>query len=253
MAETNSQTLQRIRCVAQTCDMSDVNGDPDFEASDYILDKSNNFFLSTPNSAIPGFPLGYVESTFFSGSQTPTSFLAPDGDSWRLHSATKQIGGTPTTIVVGYAEKASWKIDLPTDRTAIDAALHQQLDRIAGALRPTGSGLEFVGSAHPRIAIDGYVVLNNVTNEVLYSAYSIASIFPAHSTPPGTGHHSSPIWLAPICRSRRFQRSSLGGQYQRGRRSAIAFGTWGRDHRRRVRGRLLGRDDISAQVLSAYT
>jgi hypothetical protein len=46
MAETNAQTLLRIRCDAQTCDMSDINGDPEFEASDYILDKRNYFFLA---------------------------------------------------------------------------------------------------------------------------------------------------------------------------------------------------------------
>lgn len=72
LAETNAQTLQRIRCDMQTCDMSDITADPEFEESDYILDKRTYFFLDSPNVIIPGFPLGYADSTLVSTFQTPT-------------------------------------------------------------------------------------------------------------------------------------------------------------------------------------
>jgi hypothetical protein len=76
---------------------------------------------------------------------------------------------------------------LPSDKTAIDAALRQQLDKIAGALRPGEGRIEFGGPAHPRVAIDGYVVLDIATNEVLYSGYSLPMYFPRSRLLPGPG------------------------------------------------------------------
>lgn len=169
LAETNAQTLQRIRCDVQTCDMSDINADPEFEAPDYILDRRTYFFFGTPTIDIPGFPLRYADPTFVHTFETPASFPSPDGESWRLYSAVRPVGSTSAAVMVGYAEKATWKMDLPTNTAAIDAALRLELDKIAGALRQEGGRIEFGGPARRRIAADGYVVLDLATNEVLYS------------------------------------------------------------------------------------
>jgi uncharacterized protein YuzE len=89
--------------------------------------------------------------------------------------------------MVGYAEKASWKMELPTNTTAVDAALRQQLDRIADALRQEDGRIEFGGPARRRIAADGYVVLDISTNEVLYSGYSLPMYFPRSRALPAPG------------------------------------------------------------------
>jgi hypothetical protein len=187
LADTNGQTLQRIHCDTQTCDMSGVHADPEFEPSDYIMDKRNYFFLDSPDIIIPGFPLSYADSAFVGTFQTPTSFLAPDRDSWRMYSAVKQIGSTRIAVLVGYAEKASWKIELPVDKTAIDAALRQELDRVVDALREEDGRVQFGGPARRRIAADGYVVLDLATNEVLYSGYSLPVYFPRSRALPRPG------------------------------------------------------------------
>jgi hypothetical protein len=187
LAETNAQTLQRVRCEMQTCDMSDINADPEFEEPDYILNTRTYFFLDTPTINIPGFPLGYSDFTFVRTFETPTSFPAPDGESWRLYSAVRPIGSTRVAVMVGYAEKAPWKMELPTSTTAIDAALRQQLDKIAGALRQEDGRIEFGGPARRRIAADGYVVLDIATNEVLYGGYSLPMYFPHSRTLPAPG------------------------------------------------------------------
>jgi hypothetical protein len=186
LAETNAQTLQRIRCDVQTCDMSDINADPEFEAPDYILDRRTYFFFGTPTIDIPGFPLRYADPTFVHTFETPASFPSPDGESWRLYSAVRPVGSTSAAVMVGYAEKATWKMDLPTNTAAIDDALRLELDKIAGALRQEGGRIEFGGPARRRIAADGYVVLDLATNEVLYGG-SIPMYFPRSRALPGPG------------------------------------------------------------------
>jgi len=187
LAEANAQTLQRIRCDVQTCDMSDINADPEFEAPDYILDRRTYFFFGTPTIDIPGFPLRYADPTFVHTFETPASFPSPDGESWRLYSAVRPVGSTSAAVMVGYAEKATWKMDLPTNTAAIDAALRLELDKIAGALRQEGGRIEFGGPARRSIAADGYVVLDLATNEVLYSGYSMPMYFPRSRALPGPG------------------------------------------------------------------
>jgi len=80
LEEANAQTLQRIRCDMQTCDMSDINADPEFNEPDYILDRRTYFFLGTPTIDIPGFPLRYADPTFVRTYETPASFPSPDGE-----------------------------------------------------------------------------------------------------------------------------------------------------------------------------
>jgi hypothetical protein len=69
----------------------------------------------------------------------------------------------------------------------VDAALHQQLDKIAGALRPAEGRLEFGEQARRKVAADGYVVLDIPKNEVLYGGYSLPMYFPHSRALPGTG------------------------------------------------------------------
>jgi hypothetical protein len=187
LAEANAQVLQRVRCEMQTCDVGDINADWEFTEPDYILDRRTYFFLGTPTTDIPEFPLRYADSAFVRGFETPASFAAPDGESWRLYSAVRSIGGTRAAVMVGYAERASWKMELPASTAAVDAALRQQLDKIAGALRQADGRIEFGEPARKRIAADGYVVVDVGTDEVLYGGYSLPMYFPRSRALPGPG------------------------------------------------------------------
>jgi hypothetical protein len=187
LAEVNAQTLQRVRCTLQTCDMGDINADWELDAPDYVLDKRNYFFLSTPNSDMPGFPLRFADATFVLRFVAPNSFLAPDGEQWRLCSVIKSVGGTRVAVMVGYAEKASWRMDLPTNTSAIDAALRQQLEKIAGALQQEDDRVSFGEPSRRRIAADGYVVLDMRTNAIIFGGYSLPMYFPRTRPLPETG------------------------------------------------------------------
>lgn len=80
--------------------------------------------------------------------------------------------------MVGYAEKASWKMQLPTSTDSVDAALRQQLEKIASSLRAGDGGIEFADHARRRIAADGYLVIDIATNKLLYGGYDLPMYFP---------------------------------------------------------------------------
>jgi schlafen family protein len=187
LSESNSQTLQRVRCDAHTCDMGDINADPEFKEPDYILDKSTYYLLGTPTEDIPGFPLRYADTAFMRRFQTPASFPAPDGETWRIYSEVRSIGSARVAVLVGYAEKATWKIELPTNTPVIDNALRQEVDEIAGALRQEDDRIEFGGLARRRVAVDGYVVSDIATDEVLFSGYSMPMYYPHSRRLPRPG------------------------------------------------------------------
>jgi hypothetical protein len=184
LAEDNAETLRRVRCDVTTCDMSDINADPEFVDASYVLDTSNYYLLGTPTVEIPGFPLRYADFSFVRRFEAPASFAAPDGELWRLYSAVKQVGGRSVGVIVGYAEKASWKMDLPTDADAIDTALHKQLDLILGGLREANGRIEY---PRRRIAADGYLALDTATGEVFDNGLSLPMYFPRTRPLPGPG------------------------------------------------------------------
>lgn len=187
LTETNRATMQRVRCDMETCDMSEVNADPELSDVDYILDLRTYYFLGFPTIGIPGFPLGYADATFLERFDSPASFTAPDGESWRMLSKVCEVGAARLAVMVGYAERAPWKMDLPTNTAAVDAALAKELHRIAGGLRRADDRVELEMSARRRIAADGYVVVDRATNKVLYNGYSMPVYFPRSRPVPGGG------------------------------------------------------------------
>jgi hypothetical protein len=51
LRETNQNTLERIQCDAEGCDIAEIANDWDFAAADYVLDKATYFFLNIDTSA----------------------------------------------------------------------------------------------------------------------------------------------------------------------------------------------------------
>lgn len=96
-----------------------------------------------------------------------------------MYSAVRSVGGTQVAVLVGYAEKASWRIQVPNDTGAIDAGLRLDLERIGSALREEEGRIGFGGPARKRVAVDAYTVLDIATEKVLYRRTFDAHVFPA--------------------------------------------------------------------------
>jgi schlafen family protein len=189
LEETNQKTFQRIHCAAQTCDVTEIANDFEFDGADYVLDKDTYFLLNfgSQTGDFSRFALHRSDPAFIGRFQTPASVLTPAGESWRLYSAVKELGSKRVAIMVGYAEQASWKMDLPfRSGRPIDAKLKEQLDRIRNSLRVDDGQVEVPGAAR-KIAVDGYEVVDLTNDEVLSGGYWLPVYLPRDKTLPHDG------------------------------------------------------------------
>jgi hypothetical protein len=189
LQETNRKTFERIHCTGETCDVTEIANDFEFGGADYVLDKDTNFLLSfeQPEGDFSGFALHRSDPAFIGRFQTPTSVLTPAGESWRLYSAVEELGSKRVAIMVGYAERASWKMDVPLPSGGlIDAKLKEQLNKIRGSLREDNGRVEVPGAAR-RVAVDGYEVVDVTDDTVLSGGYWIPVYFPRGKPLPQDG------------------------------------------------------------------
>lgn len=188
LRERNQATLGRIQCEAKVCDISAIANDWEFSASDYVVDRDTNFLLNLDVSEgdVPEFVLHRSDPAFINRFQVPASVSTPAGESWRLHSVIKQIGKRRIAVMVGYAEKASWKMDVPVSASFIDANLKEQLAKIQDSLREDGGNVELPSSAQRKVT-DGYEVVDLDNNKILSGGYWIPVFLPPHNSLPGDG------------------------------------------------------------------
>jgi hypothetical protein len=190
LQETNHETLYRVHCDAQTCDVAGIANAWDFDASDYVIDKDTYFVLSAglPAAGFRGFVLHRSDPAFVSRFQQPSSFPAPSGETWRLRSAIRQAGSRQVAVMVGYAEKASWKMALPGPPNGIvDQELENQLKGIAGALRENNGQVELSRTARSKINADGYEIVDLSNDEILDWGYWIPVYLPRDRPLPRDG------------------------------------------------------------------
>jgi hypothetical protein len=191
LGETNQKTFERVHCDFQTCDVTEIANDWEFAASDYLLDKKTNFLLNIDQPAADffGFPLRYSDPAFISRFNPPASISTPARESWRLYSATNQVGSRAVVVMVGYAEKASWKMDLPPPPTKlIDDRLKQQLASIERTLRENSGRVQFESAVLKRkIAADGYEIVDLSSSEILGGGYQIPVYLPSAKPLPSEG------------------------------------------------------------------
>jgi hypothetical protein len=189
LEETNQKTFGRIDCDPQTCDITGIAADWEFVGSDYVLDKHNCFVLGFDSADKFLDPLlQYSDSAIMRRFKTPYTLSTPSRESWRLHWAEKQIGAKRAVVMVGYAMKASWKMDLPIATTAlIDQKLKEELTSIADALRVQNGELELPPVALKKITSDGYVVVDLANNKIVREGYQIPIYFPHDKPLPSQG------------------------------------------------------------------
>jgi len=157
---------------------------------DYVLDKNTRFILSAENPAAGflRFPLRFSDPEFIRRFDRPAEIMTPAGEFWRLQSTEKQIGKVRLRFMVGYAEKASWKLDLPIpSNETIDAQLSDQLQKVVSAIREDDGKIEVPSSAVRKIAADGFEIVNSATGSIIRWGYQIPVYIPNSVHLPNAG------------------------------------------------------------------
>src|SRR5260370_3098853 len=188
--ETNQKAFDRIPCDATACDVSEIANSWESAWPDYLLHRDTYFLLNVemPAAGFSGFPLHYSDLSFVNHFHTPADVQTPAGESWRLYSAIDHLGSKPVAIVVGYAERVSWKTDLPAPPTAfIDQELKRQLSNIEHAVREPNVSREFLVPKLEKIALDGYEIVNLSSGEILAGGYWIPIYLPRGMPLPNKG------------------------------------------------------------------
>jgi hypothetical protein len=170
--EINLRTLSEINCTGNSCDTSKFTTDWQLGGPDYVVDSQTRYFINVPQESgeMPTrfAPLDYSDTAFIARFRQPASYEAPDGEIWRLYSREMSADSKRIEIIVGYAEKAPWKmVKWPSSLIAVvDEALRQQTDKIAAALASGKATLTGPRNA-PAANADGFEVVDANNEKVL--------------------------------------------------------------------------------------
>jgi hypothetical protein len=149
---------------------------------DYVVDTQSRFFIDvgTPSQDSAGrfAPLDYSDTSLLTTFHQPGSYNTPTGEIWRLYSQPAQTaGGKRLEVLVGYSLKAPWKPveTLDSQIPAVDAALRRDADKIARSLSATKASLRL---PRPGLAVDGYQLVDSITQEVAEQGPYVPSLLP---------------------------------------------------------------------------
>jgi hypothetical protein len=189
--EVNRSAFENIHCDAQSCDIAQLANDWETTTPDYVLDKDSLFLLNidSPAAEFGGFPFRYSDHSFIMRFKTPGDVITPAGESWRLYSEVHQLGSKSVVVMVGYALRASWKMDVnPPPTGLIDEGLKKQLDVIAARLGNGAAQVELLTAAQRRkIAADGYEIVDLINDEILDGGHQIPVYLPRTKPIPAEG------------------------------------------------------------------
>jgi hypothetical protein len=167
LVEQNNKTIRAIHCSAETCDISELANDPDFDGSEYVIDRSTHFFLNyLPPQGLRS-ALNYADPSFVIRFHEPTTLLSPAEEKWRLLSTEEQIANHKVAILTGYAEHVSWRMDGRVDLADIDEQLKGEIQRIATSIRFEDSRVEIPLKVIAKLPMDGYAVVDVESSEIL--------------------------------------------------------------------------------------
>ena len=191
--EINRSTLAEIKCVDSTCDTSKFTTDWQLGQSDYVVDARTGYFLNVPEPSTSGIPerfapLDYSDTSFIAKFREPGTYNTPDGEVWRLYSRPVDFDGRKLEIIVGYAEKAPWKmVELPHSIIPlVDTTLKHEADKIAATL--PGGKMKILGRRNaPSANADGFEVVDAGTQQVLSWGPWLPIFLPKRISLPGSG------------------------------------------------------------------
>ncbi len=188
--DINLRTLSEIKCSDATCDTSVFSNDWQLEGSDYVVDAQTRYLINVPSSSgeNPGrfAPLDYCDTAFIAEFRQPTSYNTKDGEVWRLYSREADVAGRKFDIMIGNAEKASWRmIDTPRSLVGtVDATLKREADRIAANL-PDLRGV--ARGARGGLSADGFVVVDATSKQVVEWGPWLPVLLPKEARLPNQG------------------------------------------------------------------
>jgi hypothetical protein len=164
--EINQRTISEINCTEKGCDTSALATDWALSDADYIIDTQTRSLLAVPGSEIENAqqyqPLDYSDTEFIARFRQPTTYPAPNSEVWRLYSRPVEVNKENLEVIVGYAEKASWKmIDSPKSLLgSVDVKLKSEAETIVASLK--AGKRDFRG-----VRADGFEIVNAKTQQVL--------------------------------------------------------------------------------------
>ena len=169
----NLRTLSEINCRGDTCDASEFATDWQLGGSDYVIDVRTRYFVNIPTSSEENpaqfSPLDFSDTTFIMRFRQPTSYPTPDEEVWRMYSQPATWDGQNVEILIGYAEKAPWKM-IETPRSLIptvDERLREEAEQIAKAIASAGGRPLRGGRSLQKLSADGFVVVNAKTSQIV--------------------------------------------------------------------------------------
>lgn len=188
--QINSRTLREITCTVDACDTTVFSGDWQIsDANYYVIDLQARYFINVPTSTVDNpvrfKPLDYSDLNFIARFREPMTYNSPNGELWRLLSRKVQANNKNLEIVVGYAEKAPWKIVdlLPSQRTVLDAKLKYEADKVATILAaPEPTEVPTRG-----LSADGFAIIDAETGEVLQWGPAAPILLSKEARLPNTG------------------------------------------------------------------
>ena len=162
--QVHQHTFEEIKCNGLICSTSLFTTNWKMGASDYIIDTKTRYFIDVPNpteeSPASFAPLDYSDAGFISRFRLPAWYETPDGETWRLYSQQSKTGSQELEIIVGFAEKAPWKmVDTEHPRIdLVDVTLKEEAAKLAASLP--------VAKAPRGGRVDGYEIVDSSTQKV---------------------------------------------------------------------------------------
>jgi|ERR1019366_6849163 hypothetical protein len=191
----NRNALSQIHCMGENCDTSEYTTDYYSNGPDYVIDTRTRYFLeatgTSTNNPAPFGTLDVCDTAFIDRFVKPASYLTPDGEVWRLYSrkTSSKDGARAFDIIVGYAQKAPWKIleAQPSEIPVVDDRLQEEVDRIAQALSLVRDSPSRALTGGQKLAADGAAIVDANTGDVLASGPWVPMFLREGSHPPSAG------------------------------------------------------------------
>ena len=177
--KVNSETLNKIQCYGENCDIRSLINDWNFEGSDYVVMKNNSFFIKN-NFKYKNFDLNYSDPKFIKKFSTITSWNSPAQETWRLLSAQVTVHNRLIEILVGYVEKASWKLTPTPADSNVDLNLSMEINKMKDYIGQSGD----ISVLNINSNVDGYQIVESSTGKVLGWAGEMPAYFPGTKTFP---------------------------------------------------------------------
>jgi flagellar basal body-associated protein FliL len=183
LRSTNEETIQNIGSSSNAYDNRNIiNTDGDFNGSNYIITNTGFFIQNNPVES--GFYLNYSDASFYNKFRSIGRQTFPDGETWRLFSVIRSIGGNSAVVVGGWMENSTYELVPTPSSPQIDQDIENQVKNIANNLSVVNGQ---INSPTINTNLDGYEVIDAKTNKIIDGSEGIPSYLPANISFPKNG------------------------------------------------------------------